>query len=259
MATLKYLLQSKTETSNIYLRYSLGRGNLFKRKTGLIINYKDWNVEKGLPRTNRDDLKNLKAKLDKLSVFINDKFNEATSLGSEITGDWLQVQIDNYNQKFPVVDLDILTNYIQKYIDDAPYKQNQKKQTGLSVGRVRNIKLFGNTIRRYETEQLKSKQIIIREINLDFVEKFKLWLFGKGYSINYVGKNIANIKTICLDASKNGIETSVQINSVKSISEAKEPEDIIVLSEFEQEEISKLELKREALINARKWLLLGCM
>ena len=119
--------------------------------------------------------------------------------------------------------------------------------------------LFGNTIKRYETEQLKSKQIIIREINLDFVEKFKLWLFGKGYSVNYVGKNIANIKTICSDASKNGIETSSQINSVKSISETKEPEDIIVLSELEQEEISKLELKREALINARKWLLLGCL
>ena len=259
MATLKYLLQSKTETSNIYLRYSLGRGNLFKRKTGLIINYKDWNTEKGLPKTNRDDLKNLKSKLDKLSVFINDKFNESTSNGLEITSDWLQTQIDNYNQKFPVIDLDLLTNYIQKYIDDAPYKQNQKKQTGLSVGRVRNIKLFGNTIRRYETEQLKSKQILIREINLDFVEKFKLWLFGKGYSVNYVGKNIANIKTICSDASKNGIETSNQINSVKSISETKEPEDIIFLSELEQEEISKLELKREALINARKWLLLGCL
>jgi integrase len=259
MATLKYLLQSKTETSNIYLRYSLARGNLFKRKTGLIINYKDWNTEKGFPKTNRDDLKNLKSKLDKLSVFINDKFNEATGTGLEITSDWLQAQIDNYNQKFPVIELDILTNYIQKYIDDAPYKQNQKKQTGLSVGRVRNIKLFGNTIRRYETEQLKAKQILIREINLDFVEKFKLWLFGKGYSVNYVGKNIANIKTICSDASKNGIKTSSQIKSVKSISETTEPEDIIILSELEQEEISKLELKREALINARKWLLLGCL
>jgi integrase len=84
-------------------------------------------------------------------------------------------------------------------------------------------------------------------------------MFGKGYSTNYVGKNIANIRTICLDAYKNDIETSTQIKIIKGISESKEPEDVIILSEDEQETIKNTPLIREALINARKWLLLGCL
>ncbi|HEX8013750.1 MAG TPA: tyrosine-type recombinase/integrase, partial [Flavobacterium sp.] len=83
--------------------------------------------------------------------------------------------------------------------------------------------------------------------------------FSKSYSINYVGKNIANIITICIDASKNDIETSTQVKNIKGISESKEPEEVVFLSEEEQELIADAILKREALINARKWLLLGCL
>ena len=62
MATIKYLLQSKSETSNIYVRYSINRETVLKRKTGLIINAKDWSTDKALPKTGRDDLKALKTK-----------------------------------------------------------------------------------------------------------------------------------------------------------------------------------------------------
>ena len=155
--------------------------------------------------------------------------------------------------------MDVLTNYIQKYIDEAPYKQNQKKETGLSNGRVQNLKLFKNTILRYEAETIKGKIILIKDVNLQFVEKYKIWLFNQKYSVNYVGKNIDNLKTICLDASKNDIETSTQIKNIKGISESREPEDIVFLSEEEQEQIKNVPLIREALINARKFLLLGCL
>jgi integrase len=259
MATLKYLLQSKSENSNIYVRYSIDRKTVLWRKTGLIINATDWSDKTGLPKTGKQELKAIKSKLDKLATFINDAHNIAVSTGIEFTGDWLQLQIDLFNNKNPVVELDVLTNYIQKYIDDAPYKQNAKKELGLSKGRISNLKLFKSTILKYEVDALKSKSILVREINLKFVENYKSWLFNKNYSVNYVGKNIANIRTICIDASKNDIETSTQIKNIKGISESREPEDIVFLSEDEQEAIKNAPLIREALINARKWLLLGCL
>lgn len=259
MATLKFILQSKGENSNIYARYSLGRGKLFFRKTGFVIDYKDWNKKKGQAIQRNDTLKNINSKLDKLAVFINDAFNASVSGGIIITGEWLQLQIDVYNNKIQVVELDVLTNYIQKYIDDAPYKQNQKKELGLSAGRISNIKLFKSTISRYQEEKFGGKSILIKNIDLKFIEEYKFWLFSKGYSTNYVGKNIANIRTICLDASKNDIETSSQIKNIKGLSESKPPEQIVYLSEEEQEQIKNTELKREALKNARKWLLLGCL
>ena len=106
---------------------------------------------------------------------------------------------------------------------------------------------------------MKGKSILVKEVNLQFLEKYKMWMFGKGYSTNYVGKNIANFRTVCRDAFKNDIETSTQVKNFKGVSESKEPQDIIVLSEMEQESIKKAVLAREALINARKWLLLGCL
>jgi integrase len=159
----------------------------------------------------------------------------------------------------PVFELDLLTNYIQKYIDEAPYKPNGKKGTGLSNGRIKNIKLFSTTIKRYEDDVLKGKSILIKNINLKFAEDFKNWLFAQKYSNNYVGKNIANLKTISFDAQKNEIEVSSQLKNIKGLSETKSPEQIIYLSEDEQEMIKNAKLKRDALINARKWLLLGCL
>ena len=259
MASVKCLLQSKSDNANIYVQFSINRKQVFKRKTGFIIDAKDWSNTNAQPIQKNDTLKKLKSKLDKLATFVNDAYNVSVSKGEEFTGDWLQLQIDLYNKKTPVLELDIFTTYIQKYIDDAPYKQNAKKELGLSNGRVQNLKLFKTTVLKYEAEVLKGKKIVIRDINLKFVEQYKGWMFGKGYSTNYVGKNIANIRTVCLDAYKNDIETSTQIKNIKGLSESREPEDIVFLSEEEQEQIKNVPLIREALINARKWLLLGCL
>lgn len=259
MATVKFLLQSKKENSNIYVRYSVSRDIVLKRKTGFLIDAKDWSIDKSLPKTSNEDLKGLRIKLEKLAFFINEAHNKAVSAGIEFNGEWLQLQIDLFNNKVPVIDLDILTTYIQKYIDEAPFKQNAKKGLGLSNGRVQNLKLFKKTIIRYEEEFLQKKSILIKDIDLRWVERYKIWLFNQGYSPNYVGKNIANIRTICFDASKNEVETSPQIKNIKGISESKEPEDIIFLTEEEQESIKAAPLLREALLNARKWLLLGCL
>ncbi|MFV8440813.1 phage integrase SAM-like domain-containing protein [Flavobacterium sp. LB2P44] len=257
MASVKCLLQSKSDNANIYIQFSISRTQVFKRKTGFIIDAKDWNGKAPIQKS--QELKTLKSKLDKLATFINDAHNDTISTGIEFTADWLQLQIDLYNKKTPVLELDVMTTYIQKYIDEAPYKQNAKKELGLSKGRIQNLKLFKSTVLKFEVEVLKGKSILIRNINLKFVEQYKNWMFGKGYSTNYVGKNIANIRTICLDALKNDIETSTQIKNIKGISESREPEDIVFLSEDEQEAIKKAPLLREALINARKWLLLGCL
>ena len=259
MATAKFLLQSKSEIANIYIRFSIDRKTVLKRKTGFTINPKYWSNTLAQPIQKSQETKKLKSKLNKLSDFISDAYNDAVNNGIELNGDWLQEQIDIFNNKKPVLELDILLNYIQKYIDEAPYKTNQKKETGLSKGRVQNLKLFKNTIERFENEALKGKRILIKDVNLQFVEKYKVWLFSQNYSVNYIGKNIANLKTICTDAFKNDIETSTQLKNIRGVSESKKPEQIIVLSEDEQKKIKDAKLIRESLINARKWLLLGCL
>ena len=256
---IKFLIQGKNDPTNIYVFLSAGLRKEYKRKTGKSINPKNWDVVTNSIKGRTAELNNLRIELEKLKIYIDEAFNKDKPKGVEITGDWLQNQINLFFGKAIAIDLDILTNYIQKYINDAPYKPNAKNGTGLSTGRIQNLKLFKNTILRYETDNFKGKSILIKNINLQFIEKYKMWMFGKGYSTNYVGKNIANFRTICIDAFKNDIETSTQVKNFKGISEKREPEDIITLSEDEQELIKNTPLIREALINARKWLLLGCL
>ena len=259
MATVKYLLQSSSVNSNIYVRFSISRQTVLKRKTGLVINSSDWNSERSQPKMSREDLKSIKSKLNYLALFIQEAYNTDISRGVEFNGDWLQSVIDQFNHKTPVIHLDLLTNYIDKYIDEAPFKTNSKGGTGLSAGRVSNIKLFKSTILRYEIDGLNSKKIQIKNIDIQFAEDFKRWLSKQGYSISYIGKNIANLNTMCNDAFKNGIETNKQIKNIKVVSEKRKPEEIVYLSNEEQQKIKETELTSTAYINARKWLLLGCL
>jgi len=193
MATLRFILRSKTKSANIYMRYSINGHQTFYRKTGYIIDHAQWNAEKQEPnqKTSASN-KALKIKLDKLATFINEAYNLSISNGEVITADWLQLQANLFNNTTQAVELDLLTNYIQKYIDESPLKRNAKGGTGLSEGRVQNIKLFKKTIQRYQKEVLKDKPILIKNINLQFTEQFKNWLLLQKYSVNYVGKNIDN-------------------------------------------------------------------
>lgn len=250
MATIKYLLQSKNDNSNIYVRYSINRNLVWKRKTGFVINPKDWSEDKSQPIQKNEELKAIKSKLDKLAVYINDAYNNGISSGIEFTADWLQLQIDLFNNKIIVVDLDILTNSIDAYID---------KGDNLTSGSIKNLENLKKFIVNYETDALKGKQVLIRNIDLNFIDAFKKYHKSKGRSINYIGTYISILRAVANKASLNGIPTHPQFKQIKAIKEVKDPDEIIILTEAEQLLIKNSTLKREAHINARKWLLLGCL
>ena len=250
MATIKYLLQSKKDNSNIYVRFSINRTLVLKRKTGFIINPKDWSVDKSQPIQKNEELKIIKSKLDKLAVYINDAYNNAISTGVSFSGDWLQHQIDLFNNKIIVVDLDVLTNSIDLYVEKSDH---------LSKGSITNLSNLKKNILKYEKDVFNGKSILIRNIDLNFIETFKKHFKNKDCSINYIGSQITLIKSVVNHAASNGIPVSSEFNKITTVKEKKEPDEIIVLTELEQKEIKKAELKNIAHINARKWLLLGCL
>ena len=71
-----------------------------------------------------------------------------------------------------------------------------------------------------------------------------------------MNKKIADLKTVCNDASFYGIETSTQLKKIDS-SKTKN-ENILYLSPKELRLIEDAPLLSNSLKNARKWLLLGC-
>ena len=142
MATIKYILQSKSSNAPIYLRLSLGRGKSFKRKTSLSINPKNWS-DKGYPKQTTADNKNLASDLRGLNSFILDQVNIANSVGTEINGEWLKSKIDLHFNKFETEQIDYLSEYGKYFVKKLKYKTSDKSETiGVTKATEKNIKLL---------------------------------------------------------------------------------------------------------------------
>ena len=255
---VSFRLRGKSRT--IYVRFNASESR-FERKTGLNINQLDWNQDTQRPNNWKKDAdkKIIKNKLDSLSEFLENQYNADYSNGIEIDGDWLEIKIDEFNGQKRPEKAELFSFHIQTYIDNAPFKQN-KKRVGLSEGRIRNLNLFKNTWTRFEKETNKGRSFAILKVNKKTVKDFKDWLSNQDYSINYIGKNLSNLKAILNDVQKNNDEIKLTFNplSIEVPHESKEPEDIIYLNFEELEKIKELKLTNNYLENARKWLILGC-
>lgn len=258
MATIKYLLQSQTDNSPIYLRLSLNRTSSVKRKTGLFINATDWSKATGLPKQNEATNKATHSKLRKLKDIILDKLNEDHSKGITIDGVWLTYHIDLHFKRISETNhSELVTDVIKNIIDTAHIRDNAKGGVGLSLSR---IKSYNNLSVLFNVFQ-GSNNYKIKDLNKNIFESFKKWLFDKkNYSTTYTFKKLSDLKTVCKDARANGIETSNELTDIKTkqLSAYEDDMDVIYLNLDEIEKIEKATLLREAHINARKWLILAC-
>jgi len=151
-------------------------------------------------------------------------------------------------------DLDRLTNYFDYYINNLPNKVKPNGKKGVS----------NRTIQKYNTLKLKieafekytKKKYYIKDVGKKFSLDFIDYLRNKEQlSDNYTGRLITFLKTVCRDAKVNGIETHFQLDLIKGYSVEAEK---IFLNFDELKQIENTVYKREALENARDWLILGC-
>lgn len=254
MATIKFLLQSKTNPANIYVRLSIDRNTVLKRKSGYVINPSNWSSTTNLPKQGDESLKQLKTDLGKLSTAIEVKLNGAITKGEEINGDWLQNQIDTILGKKKKTDLNRLTNYIQYYVDNLKYKEYPNGKRGAATGTVKKYTTIKNKIEEFE--KYSKKQFYLKDVNLNFRNDLLKYLTETDkLNSNSAGRYIRALKTVCLDAQENDIEVHKQLRQIKGFSEKAYK---VFLSIEELEVIGNKTYERPALENARDWLIIGC-
>ena len=254
MASIKYILQGKSGETSIYLRLSLGRKKDYKRKTGLSINVKNWSVDKSLPKQNLASNKQITSKLKALESKIYEDLNDAQSNDVLINGDWLQFRIDLFFERTTESKVsDLLIDAIQDVIDNAGMRKNSKGEIGLSKSRINSYKVLKRVIEAYSGK----KQYRVKDVNVKFANSFITWLLEKEkYGKSTALKKMDDLKSVCHNAEINGITVNSQLSKIKGSTVKKD--NIIYLSFQELEIIQKTELENEALINTRKWLMLGC-
>ena len=254
MATVKYQLLSESENAPIYLRLSVRRGITPRAKTGMYISPKNWSTTSNFPKTTSATNKKLKSDLQKLETYILDEINSATSKGITINTAWLKHSINlHFGHVTENKQSDLLIDAIQSIIDEAPTRKNAKGGIGLSKSRVNAYISLKNIVTEYQNHDT----IKVKDVDVKFAKGFLKYLLNiKMYQKSYALKKIADLKTVCNDASFYGIETSTQLKKIDSTKTKNE--NILYLSLKELQAIEDVVLLNDALKNARKWLLLGC-
>lgn len=287
MATIKFLVQGKSENSQIYIRLSISQFLSLKKKTGFTINPNDWSTKtngKGTdrPKQNNPENKIIHSSLNKLETWIFNNLNNDLSKGTLIDSYWLETQIKECFNRVEKTDNSLLVNHIQYIIDNANTRKiriNGGFKIGLSTSTIKNYTLFKNIIVEYQ--KTTKKQIHFIEITKPFVDKFTNWLVNsKNYSTNYSGKQLEILKTVCIDAEKNEIDITPYSKTIQHFRESDKDRYIQTLSFDELEQIqnadftnqeqldkfkkenpeltNRLAITTSTMNNARNWILLGC-
>ncbi len=254
MATIKYLLQSKAENAPIYLRLSLGRAKSLKRKTSLSINPKEWSDATKLPKQTTSINKNIASKLSKLKDFVLDEVNTANSNGTEINGNWLQSKINLHFNKSEVKELDFLTIYGEHFLNNLKYKSTAKGKIGVSKSTEKKYKTIVNKLIAFDEH--KKQRTKLTDVNLVFRTDL-IDYFNKvdKLSDNTIGRYLKFVKSICLDAQKNGFKVSSQLEHFQGFT-IKAPKVILTLEEIQK--IKDKTFVSDAHEVAKDWLLIGC-
>lgn len=260
MATIKFLLQSKNNNAPIYVYFSIGRGQFFKRKTREYINPENWNKDKGRPKNinksalSNQDYKNLEAltdKLNQLETFIFKEYSNRTDTDI-INGDWLTDTIEAfYNGGKKTQELDYLENYLDYYLDEVlQFRKNKGKR--ITEATIKKQRSIINKLKEFAKTQ--KKRLKVSDYGLNLSNKFELFLEKQGISKGTIGRYIKYPKTIISHAQTIGIEISDTLGQIKGYT-TETP--TIFITEQELKQIQGLIFLDENLERAKNWLIVG--
>jgi integrase len=243
MARIKFFIQSKSNSANIYLRLRDGLKIDAKAKTNLIINSNDWSKTKGMPILKSANSKQIQIDLSQIQLKVLEAYNNKTE-DVTINSQWLKNIISPKN-----TDTREFSPYLVEYIDYYAIT----KINAIKKSTFKRIKVNQNLLKRFETN-VKHKYLI-SEINQNFQMKFEKYCLEESYAPNTISRILKFIKTVCKHANNNGIDVHKQLDSLK-----KKTEDVdnITLTNDEIQSLFDYQFTEEHLTNARDWLIISC-
>ena len=262
MATISFQAIGQRETVNIYVNLSISRGRTYRRKTGFTINRNHWSKKKKTVISAKEDevkvkLFRLKKKLDNFRESLEDQYNDAVYKNIEIDAEWLQGAIDKINgngSDTTAGNLNKLTVYFDYYINNLPNKVKSNGEKGVSIRTVQKYKTLKLIVEDFE--KYTKRKYNVKDVDTQFRNRFVDFMISeKQFSDNYTGRMVKFLKTVCRDAKLNGIETHPQLDLIKGYQVEAEK---IFLNFDELERIERTVFKRDALENAKDWLIIGC-
>ena len=258
MATLNFIYRSIKPKAVLTVRLLFRHAGIdyqYSGKTRLEVEKNYWTKEHLI---NTRDIKikskqiEIKIELQQIENHVLNQFKNTRK--ENITNVWLNNTLSEYYDPQDVTRLDSsVLGAIRRIIENADMRKNARGKLGLSKNRIKSYKQLE---KRFEIFQGKRFYDVV-DVNPILANEFKKHLIKE---LNYHNataiKFVSDLKTVCFDAEKYGIETSRLLKHIEGY-EVKS-EYILFLNPEELKQIKEATLTSPILDNARKWLLLGC-
>jgi len=243
MATIKFIIRSKSDSSSIYVRLKEGRAIDITAKTKYIVNSEYWSATKGQPKNLiLAANKKLNQNLEKLKTDLLEHYNNSVD-NKTIDTQWLKDFIN------PPLHVGSIPTKLVEYFE---YYKLHKEST-IEESTSKKLTVNKHLLQRFQESE--KTEYFVKDVNADFKLKFEEYCNKQIYSQNTIARAIKFIKTICYHARNNGIETHFQLNSITAKFEKVSK---IYLTKEEIEKIQKKEFEQDYLINAKDWLIISC-
>jgi len=254
MATINFLYRSTKEETCLTLRLLFrhkGTDIVFAAKTKYTVTKYYWTKQHVVKKPKDLDVLNkqheVAEELNKMEKHVLTAFNN--SIPDVVNKKWLESQLGLfYNPPTPTKQLpQDLIDYFEAYL---VFKNNE-----ISPNTKKKINVVKQLLVRFVEHT--HKPLLISNIDSKFKIGFETYCLKYKYAPNTIATAFKFIKTICNHARFNGLETSVQLSSIK-IKHTKV--DNIYLTFDELDKIKKTDNNKftDSLLNARDWLIISC-
>ena len=239
--SVSFILKNpKAEKSAIYIRVSL-RGTLYRRSTELMVEPKLWNTHTQLPREVRGFTAN-RAIVTRLKAMRE----VAENLELEVKTAPTLPTPDEFWRRF-YMRLDGVTK-INMVFTDYMKLYAKRRLTASGENTAKQYRTAIKHLLAYESETHCTLQFA--DINLRFYERFRDFMLGKGYSLNFLGTVVKSIKVAYRDARDVDGLHDLHETEKRGFSSANVAAKTIYLSLDELQRIADLEMTPQSFVAA---------
>jgi len=257
---MKFILHNQSNQEGeklIYLRLV----NFNKRvllKTSLKLPEKYWNKEKGKVKSTNafpsgSGINNQLAHIENIALKLLNRYLSEHNIEPPVKEFKKMIEGELFGKKEKETKWNLF-NFYEDYNSTLPGTLNKKTGRPISKGYVTSHKQTLLKLRSFIDEYNYTSDF--DNIDLDFYEDFIQYLNEMDYKVNYVGKQIKNLKTVLNKATIKGVNTNLRYKEFKELSE-----DIskLALSEDELKELYEMDLSSDSKLDLiRNIFLIGC-
>lgn len=157
-------------------------------------------------------------RIAELCDYIKIRFSQTPN--TQIKQGWLKgVITDFYTPKEEVKSKPVtLFQYIDEFLRTASLRKDVKTGKYIDNSTVVKYRTSYKLLQQFATYSLKS-DFLFEELNMGFYDRYVDFLESRGYTANTVGRAIKELKAILSQATKDGVNTSLQYKDFKVLTE----------------------------------------